>query len=281
MGAKLESYENYLDKPGFGNEDRKTDTGPMQEHLAENKSVSPTVDRMLLDAHIEMIKNCQVMDDEGRVWDQEEMREVKPLHDAKERHAERGARDRRLLQGRAIREPGKAQVGPNKFEEGFKWKDGYLVERPWIEDAAFAASARQQNAFQKAENAWHAAKRPMDSWGEIEVDASGARIGYVEAPAGVSAPKPATGFAVASTRRRVAIADLPQRRTLLALAGAIRDALARKDTKAAGEFLLEAQPIVGRGKFVEWVRRETGLPERTARRYMASIDVPRIQNGQS
>jgi hypothetical protein len=127
----------------------------------------------------------------------------------------------------------------------------------WAE-AARAESERRQRKFALATHQLRTtAVVESYEWGR-----------HFRAEGGFSAPKPAEGFAVASKGSRLSKADLKKKRTLLAFAGAIRDAIARNDKRAAGEFLLEAKPIVGHGNFMEWAEKETGLTARTCRTYM-------------
>ena len=128
----------------------------------------------------------------------------------------------------------------------------------WAAEAERAESERRQRKFALATHQLRTtAVVESYEWGS-----------HFRAEGGFSAPKPAEGFAVASKGSRLSKVDLAKKRTLLALAGAIRDAIARNDKRAAGEFLLEAKPIVGHGNFMEWAEKETGLTARTCRTYM-------------
>jgi hypothetical protein len=87
-------------------------------------------------------------------------------------------------------------------------------------------------------------------------------------------PQASTGFAVASKgRRRIAKAELPQRRTLLVIGNAIRAAIAKGDKTEAGRLLLEAKAILGYGGFLPWVEREAfGVTSRTLQNWMAAAE---------
>ena len=85
--------------------------------------------------------------------------------EAKARHAESGAQERKALLSLAKQEPGSAVVNATrKVVDGLKWQNGQLVDRPWTEHSAFRESVRRQNAFQRAEDQFHA--RPGHSFNE-------------------------------------------------------------------------------------------------------------------
>jgi hypothetical protein len=85
-----------------------------------------------------------------------------------------------------------------------------------------------------------------------------------------AAPKAATGFEVATIKRRIARSELPKRRTLLEIATAIRIAIAKGDKAGAGKLLIEAKErTLDHGEFTQWAERETDLTSRTCRNYMA------------
>jgi hypothetical protein len=180
---------------------------------------------------------------------------------AKARHAESGAQERKALLSLAKQEPGSAVVtARSKVVEGLKWRNGRLVDRPWSEHPAFRESARRQNAFQRAEDRFHA--HQGHSFKEA---------GY--APPDTQAPdyrevKAVGGVATTSIKRRFSKADLEKRGRLLKLAKGIKAAVTRNDRAAAGAMLRDAKALVGHGEFLDWVKRETGLEPRSAQRYI-------------
>jgi hypothetical protein len=180
---------------------------------------------------------------------------------AKARHAESGAQKRKALLSLAQQDPGFAVVNARgKVVDGLKWQSGQLVDRSWTEHPAFRESVRRQNAFQRAEDHFHAHQGP--SFNEA---------GY--APPDPQAPdyrevKAVGGVATTSIKRRLSKAELEQGGKLLKLATGIKDALKRDDRTAAGEMLRDAKALVGHGQFLDWVKRETGLEPRTAQRYI-------------
>ena len=90
------------------------------------------------DGEIERIKNGEAIDDDGKVWTQEEMRDEKPHHERKLQIAERFANDRRMLQGLATRDKSLTEVENGKFDDRMTWRNGRLVEKSWVENAAFS-----------------------------------------------------------------------------------------------------------------------------------------------
>jgi hypothetical protein len=170
----------------------------------------------------------------------------------------------RRCKGLATRDKSLTEVEKGKFDDRMTWRNGHLVEKSWIENAAFAESARQQRAFIDAENRMRAFKAGPDSFEEA---------GYLAPEKGTpdfATPTPATGFATPSIKRRVKKAALPKARTLLTIATAIRDAIAKGDKAGAGKLLIEAkEATLDHGEFTQWAERETGLTSRTCRSYMA------------
>ena len=250
----------------------------LQEYLAETNKYGPAAEHMAINLHIERIKRGDIIDDDGEFRTAEEMRADKPIREAKMRHAERGAQERKLLHGLAVREPGSAPLPTGKTIEGYKWsKEVYhyegqvLIERPWHEHAAFAESVRQQNKFVRAEEALRGCKG---------VEEAGYLPPEIEAPA-YTTPKAAAGFAVASKKSRISKTEMPKARTLLGISNAIRAALAKKDKAGAGALLAEAKEIVGHGRFVEWAERETGLSARTVQRVMVETGVVKSNTTQA
>jgi hypothetical protein len=181
---------------------------------------------------------------------------------AKARHAERGAAERRFLIGMSTQEPGSAIVSRRgKTVQGLEWRNGELVDRPWSEHPAFQESVRRQNAFQKAEEAFHAHQVG------VGFDKAGYDPPAPDAP-GFLAVTPVTSVAATSKRRHLSKADLEAKRKLLVLATSIRVAVERDDRAAAGAKLCEAKALLGHGPFVAWIEAETGLSVRSAQRFM-------------
>ena len=181
--------------------------------------------------------------------------------EAKARHAERGAQERKPLLSLARQEPGSAVVDARGKEvDGLKWQNGQLVDRPWTESEAFQDSVRRQNAFQRAEDQFHAHRGPSFS------------------EAGYSGPDPKApdyrevkavdGVTTTSIKGRLPKAEREKRGKLLKLATGIKDAVKRGDRAAAGAMLCDAKALLGHGHFLDWVHRETGLEPRAAQRYI-------------
>jgi hypothetical protein len=147
------------------------------------------------------------LDDDGQEVDQNDLKRK----EAKARHAERGAQERKHLLGLAKQEPGSAVVnGRGTIVEGLKWKNGQLVDRPWTEHRAFQESVRRQNAFQRAENQFHGGR-----------GLSFKEAGYV--PPDPNAPdyqpvKAVSGVATTSIKRRLSKVELQKRGKLSKLA---------------------------------------------------------------
>jgi hypothetical protein len=125
---------------------------------------------------------------------------------------------------------------------------------------------RRQNAFQQAENKFHARRGPAFN-----------EAGY--APPDPQAPdyravKAVGGVATTSIKRRLSKTELEKRGRLLKLTTGIKAAVARGDRAAAGAMLREAKALLGHGQFLEWVERETGLDPRSAQRYMEAAGGP-------
>jgi hypothetical protein len=180
---------------------------------------------------------------------------------AKVRHAESGAQERKALLSLANQEPGSAVVNATaKVVKGLKWRNGQLVDRPWTEHPAFRESARRQNAFQRAEDRFHAHQgHSFKEAGYAPPDAEAPDYREVKAVGGV---------ATTSIKRRLSKADLEKRGRLLKLATGIKAAVTRNDRAAAGALLRDAKALVGHGHFLDWVKRETGLELRSAQRYI-------------
>jgi hypothetical protein len=200
---------------------------------------------------------------DGRIFsdedDAEQDEQSAKLDAAKARHAERGAQERKLLISLSTQERGSAIVdAKGTVMQGVKWQSGQLVDRPWTEHATFRESVRYQNACQAAEDRLHAA--------------TGAEPAGYEPPAPgeptYQAVKAVTAVASTSKRCRLSKAEIELRARLLKLSTGIRAAVAREDQAAAGAMLREAKALLEHGQFEAWVERESGLPERTARRYM-------------
>jgi hypothetical protein len=234
-----------------------------QIHGQRRDSAATKQAERLRNAEIERIKNHEVIDPNGRVWTQEEMRDEKPHHERKLKIAEQFANERRTLQGLATRDTSLTEVEKGKFDDRMKWRNGRLVEKGWTENAAFAESARQQRAFIDAENRMRAFKAGPDSFEE-----AGYAAPDKDAP-DYSAPKPATGFARTSIgKRRIARSELPKRRTLLELAKMIRET---DDRAVKGAALIEAKSALDQhGGWLDWLAKETDLSAKTAQRLMGA-----------
>jgi hypothetical protein len=124
-----------------------------------------------------------------------------------------------------------------------KWQNGQLVDRPWTEHPSFRESVRRQNAFQRAEDQFHA------------------RQGHSCNEADYAPPDPEAPDYLSKAERE-------KRGKLLKLATGIKDAVMRGDRAAAGAMLRGAKALLGHGSFSDWVRRETSLDPRSAQRYM-------------
>jgi hypothetical protein len=177
------------------------------------------------------------------------------------RHAESGAQERKALLSLAKQEPGSAIVNARgKVVEGLKWQNGQPVDRPWTEHPAFRESVRRQNAFQRAEEQFHARQgHSFNAAGYAPPDPQGPDYQEVKAVGGVI---------TTSIKRRLSKAERGKRGKLLMLATGIKDAVMRGDRAAAGAKLRGAKALLGHGPFLDWVRQETGLEARSAQRYM-------------
>jgi hypothetical protein len=183
---------------------------------------------------------------------------------AKARHAENGAQERKLLLGLARQEPGSAQVRRGKSVEGLKWEHGHLRDRPWTEHPTFRESVRRQNAFQRAEDQFHAPRaRSFDDAGYAPPDATDPDYRQV---------KTVERVAATSKRRRLSKAEMAVKGTLLKLTTGIRAATERGERAKAGAMLNEAKGILGHGQFLDWLEREIGLSARTAQRYQEAAE---------
>jgi hypothetical protein len=180
---------------------------------------------------------------------------------AKARHAESGAHERKALLSLAKQEPGSAIVNARgKVVDGLNWQNRQLVDRPWTEHPAFRESVRRQNAFQRAEDQFQVPQgHSFNKAGYAPPDPKGPDYREVKAVGGVT---------TTSIKRRLSKAELEKRGKLLMLATGIKDAVRRGDRAAAGAMLRGAKALLGHGPFLDWVRRETGLDQRSAQRYM-------------
>jgi len=70
-----------------------------QIHGQRRESAETKQAERLRNAEIERIKSHEVIDPDGRVWTQEEMREEQPFHERKLQIAERFANESKTLQG--------------------------------------------------------------------------------------------------------------------------------------------------------------------------------------
>jgi hypothetical protein len=130
----------------------------------------------------------------------------------------------------------------------------------WAADEARKVSMAQQNKFIKA----------TATLMRTSAGSGGDEGRHFVKPDGAAyeTPKPATGFTVAAKgRRRIAKAELPQRRTLMVISNAIRAAIEKDDKADAGRLLLEAKALIGHGDYLNWIERQNfGIAPRTAQR---------------